>query len=277
PYPGASGSYLNRYWNINSSGITDFTCNVQFDYVPDDVTGIESELYCYRVFPTTNQFNPANSATLQLTADGLTFFGTFTGKEQPNSTKTLTLSHIFIQGLYDSGGIMRQAYGESGPYFDAGIADEITIELRDSENYNTVVQSFNNVLLDVYGSASVDLQTELTGNYYITVKHRNSIETVSASPVSFNSSSIAFSLNLPEMVYGGNLLQTPDGEYVIFGGDIDQDGLVDTGDMTPLDNDSNDFASGYLSTDVNGDGLVDTGDMTIVDNNGTNFISSVTP
>ncbi|PKP36322.1 MAG: hypothetical protein CVT97_09230, partial [Bacteroidetes bacterium HGW-Bacteroidetes-14] len=33
PYPGASGSYLNRYWNINSSGITDFTCNVQFDYV----------------------------------------------------------------------------------------------------------------------------------------------------------------------------------------------------------------------------------------------------
>jgi len=133
------------------------------------------------------------------------------------------------------------------------------------------------VLLDIYGSATINLQSELTGNYYITIKHRNSISTVSSIPVSFDGNEIIYSFSNPEKVYGGNLLQAPDGEYVIFGGDIDQDGLVDTGDLTPLDNDSNIFAFGYLITDVNGDGLVDTGDMTIVDNNGTNFVSSVTP
>jgi hypothetical protein len=83
-YPGASGSYLNRYWNISSSGITDFACNTQFDYVPADVTGIESNLYCYRVAPTVDQYDVANTSLHQLTANGLTSFGTFTGRELYN-------------------------------------------------------------------------------------------------------------------------------------------------------------------------------------------------
>jgi hypothetical protein len=81
PYPGASGSYLNRYWNVTSAGITDFTCNAQFDYVPEDVTGTESNLFCYRVAPTVDQYNAANTSLHQLTANGLTSFGTFTGGE----------------------------------------------------------------------------------------------------------------------------------------------------------------------------------------------------
>ena len=68
-----------------------------------------------------------------------------------------------------------------------------------------------------------------------------------------------------------------DGTYVIYGGDVNLDGYIDSGDMTPLDNDSNNFVSGYANTDVNGDGFVDSGDMTIVDNNGNAFISAVTP
>jgi hypothetical protein len=47
--------------------------------------------------------------------------------------------------------------------------------------------------------------------------------------------------------------------------------------MTPVDNDASSFATGYLSTDVNGDGVIDTGDMTIVDNNTSGFISASYP
>jgi hypothetical protein len=81
-YPGATGSYLNRYWNITSTGITDMICDAQFDYVPADVTGIESELYCYRVAPDVGEYNPADITIHQLTADGVTYFGTFTGTDE---------------------------------------------------------------------------------------------------------------------------------------------------------------------------------------------------
>jgi len=101
-YPGFTGSYLNRYWNINSSGITDFTCNAQFDYVPADVTGIESNLYCYRVAPTVDQYNVANTSLHQLTANGLTSFGTFTGRQQDNPDFPIAFS-ITGGGVYCSG------------------------------------------------------------------------------------------------------------------------------------------------------------------------------
>jgi hypothetical protein len=84
PYPGVSGSYLSRYWNVNSSGITDFTCDAQFNYVPDDVTGNENIIYCFRVDPTTDLYDVADVTLHQLTANDLTSFGIFTGKSQPN-------------------------------------------------------------------------------------------------------------------------------------------------------------------------------------------------
>ena len=59
--------------------------------------------------------------------------------------------------------------------------------------------------------------------------------------------------------------------------DVDQDGSVDTADITPLDNDAANYEAGYLTTDVNGDGAIDTADMTIVDNNSSGFVSAETP
>jgi hypothetical protein len=44
-----------------------------------------------------------------------------------------------------------------------------------------------------------------------------------------------------------------------------------------VDNDSFNYASGYLDSDVNGDGSVDSGDMTIIDNNAAVFIGSMFP
>jgi hypothetical protein len=186
-------------------------------------------------------------------------------------SKTLNLS-VFLEGLYDGSNRMRGANGELGPQFGEGIADEITVELHNTAAYGTIVQSFSGVELDIYGNASVSVPNEVNGSYYITIKHRNSIETVSANSVSFSGSTITYAFDTPASTYGGNLLQMIDGQYVIYGGDVNHDGYIDSGDMTPLDNDSNDFVSGYVNTDVNGDGFVDSGDMTIVDNNGNAFI-----
>jgi hypothetical protein len=65
-YPGVTVSYLNRYWNITSTGITDMICDARFDYVAADVTGTESELYCYRVAPDVGEYNPADTSLPEL-------------------------------------------------------------------------------------------------------------------------------------------------------------------------------------------------------------------
>lgn len=204
--------------------------------------------------------------------------GTSWADVTPTETASGTLNlTVFLQSLYSSFGLMNQAYDENGPKFGNGIADQITVALNDPDNYSTFVYEDACVMLNTDGSASLNVPANLNGDYYITIKHRNSIATVSAMPVSFASGIINYAFDAQEKAFGSNLLETADGYFVIYGGDVDQNGAVDTGDMTPVDNDSSAFRTGYLNTDCDGNGAVDTGDMTIVDNNSAAFISVITP
>ncbi len=192
------------------------------------------------------------------------------------TTKTLNITAL-IEGLYNGNNEMRQASDENGPHFAAGIADQISVEIHNATNYSIVEHTAAFVDLSVNGTASVDLPTSLNGDYYITLRHRNSVETTSAVPVSLSPSVISYSFVTPADVYGGNLQLMTDGAYTIFSGDVNQDGAIDTADMTPVDNDSEAYSSGYLVTDVNGDGVIDTADMTIVDNNSADYVQSAHP
>ncbi|HOP13536.1 MAG TPA: hypothetical protein PLH09_06145, partial [Lentimicrobium sp.] len=60
-------------------------------------------------------------------------------------------------------------------------------------------------------------------------------------------------------------------------GDVNQDGLIDTADMTEVENDAFSFSTSYLPTDVNGDGITDTADMTLIDNNAAAFVNAARP
>jgi len=192
------------------------------------------------------------------------------------STKTLNLSAL-LEGLYDGNGTMRQASDANGAHFGAGIADLIDVELHNSADYSIIEHNAANTELSTSGNATVTIPPALSSSYYITVKHRNSIETTSASPVSFAGSVISYAFDLPAKAFGGNLLQMIDGYYTIYGGDVNQDGTIDTGDGTPIDNDQFMFVMGYIVTDVNGDGTVDTADGTIVDNNQFFFVGTLLP
>ncbi|MFH1120714.1 MAG: hypothetical protein V1775_12905 [Bacteroidota bacterium] len=277
-YPGATGSYINRYWNVTQSNISGFTCNATFKYMQADVVGTESQLYCLRVNPTSVvYFSATNTATDILTANGLTEFGSFTGLQQL-ANKTLNLT-AFLEGLYNGSGTMRKAQNEFGPQFPGLTADQVSIELHNTAVYSTKILTVNNVNLSTTGTAAVTMPGLYSGSYYVTVRHRNSIETTTAAPVSFAGATVNYSFDAPAKAYGGNLLQMagPGTYYAIYGGDVNQDGSVDTGDATPVDNDSAAFVMGYVATDVNGDASVDTGDVTIIDNNGAAFVTSVTP
>jgi len=121
-----------------------------------------------------------------------------------------------------------------------------------------------------------------SGTYYIVAEHRNSIETWSKSGgepyVEATIMNYDFT-NLATQAFGSNMTQV-DNSPVVFGmysGDVNQDDIIDLSDLAQIDNDVNNFATGYIPADANGDGLADLSDYTIADNNAFNTVMKVAP
>lgn len=117
-------------------------------------------------------------------------------------------------------------------------------------------------------------------NYYLTVRHRNSIETWSAAPVSFSDGVLNYDFTTSSsQAYGNNMIQV-DSTPVVFAihsGDPNQDGNVDVDDIVIVYNDALNFVGGYVPSDINGDDFTDVTDLIVTYNNSNQFISKVTP
>ncbi len=94
-----TGNYLNRYWSISSNGITGFSCDALFQYVPADVKGIEGLISCVKVepFPLIS-FGVTDTIHHELTASELTSFSTFTGSEAVTFVYEVAGSGSYCQG-----------------------------------------------------------------------------------------------------------------------------------------------------------------------------------
>lgn len=196
---------------------------------------------------------------------------------QPFGTVSATLNlKLYLEGLFNPVTLrMAKAHDQNGDKYPGTIADQIQVLLADPAFPFAVLHTADNVDLDQDGTCSVTFPFE--GSYYLIVKHRNSIETWSSDPVSLMPGAVTYNFSAAaSRAYGDNLKQIS-GRWVIYSGDVNQDGIIDTADMTPVDNDASNYITGYLNTDVNGDGAIDTGDMTTVDNNANNYIVSQAP
>jgi len=97
PDPNITGNYLNRYWNISQSGITNLSCNASFQYLSADVSGTENKLSCTKVNPLPwVTYALTNAATHQLTALGIVSFGSFTGVKSTIPPANQQLANIDI-------------------------------------------------------------------------------------------------------------------------------------------------------------------------------------
>jgi PKD repeat protein len=197
----------------------------------------------------------------------------------PNPAITTDL-HIkaFLEGLYNGSNTMRQACDASGPHFGTGIADQVTVELHSSSNYGTVTNTFNNVNISTTGDIVMNGITTITsGSYYITLKHRNSIETTSAAPVIFSGGTVNYDFTTSASQAHGNNLLNVNGTYVIYSGDVNQDGYVNLLDMVNIESAAGIFANGYNPQDINGNAVVDFNDMVPVEFNIIKAITSSHP
>ncbi len=137
-----------------------------------------------------------------------------------------------------------------------------------------------------------DIPGTMTGDYYIIVKHRQTVETWSASPVSFAGSIVTYDFTTAaSQAFGNNQKQVDEGIYGLWGGDVTsmfgpQDGYVDIFDNNDIFNLSQLAAFGYIVEDLTGfapaggvgpDGFVDIFDMALVFNNMQLAIGMNTP
>jgi hypothetical protein len=196
--------------------------------------------------------------------------------------KALNLT-LLLEGLASDRGLgappagtMFEAYDENGIKWGPGIADVVTIELRDAA-LGSLIYSVNDVQVSTSGSLSAVVPSIHNGDYYIYVRHRNSITTSTANFVSFSGSTITYDFTTSASQAFGDNMKVVGGYAHVYAGDENVDGLVDSTDLNDCDNDSAAFAAGYLGTDVNGDGLVDSSDLNLIDNNNAAFVASVLP
>lgn len=187
---------------------------------------------------------------------------------------TLNLT-LFIEGYYNGSGMAPALFNE-GVAASTSVTDSITVELHNAAAPYALV-AISKVLLNTDGTASCNWSAA-AGNYYIAVKHRNTVQTWSASPIAISGvpSSYNFS-NAINKAYGSNMVSVNPGVWAFFSGDINQEENVDLLDAAILETDINDFAFGYFASDLNGDGNVDLLDSPVLEENINAFVFSVHP
>ncbi|MEO6696253.1 MAG: arylsulfotransferase family protein [Ignavibacteria bacterium] len=147
--------------------------------------------------------------------------------------------------------------------------DTVRAYLRNNISPYAIVDSAIAVIDTVSATGVYNFENAATGNYYIVVKHRNSIETWSKVGGETLTESVANNysfINAQSQAYGNNLKNVA-GQYCLYQGDINHDGIIDATDEVAIENASGDFLSGYVDTDLTGDGIVDALDLLIADNN----------
>lgn len=147
---------------------------------------------------------------------------------------------------------------------DFQVSDTVTVTLRSQNSPFSVIDQ-SKALLNNSGYATVTFQNAPTGNYYLQVNHRNSIETWSGSAVYLSANYNNYNFTTSSSQAFGNNMALKSGFYCYYSGDINQDQTIDAGDLALAENANGN--SGYLSEDVTGDNFVDAGDVALVENN----------
>lgn len=159
------------------------------------------------------------------------------------------------------------------------LKDTVSVFLMNSNSPYQKIDSARGVVDSLTLTGNFGFRNAPSGIYYLAVKHRNSIETWSKSggeTYTFGGTLNYDFTSAASQAFGNNL-RISGSKYCFYSGDVNQDGIVDLGDGTLIDNDASSFAAGYIATDVNGDGIVDVADAVFADNNAANFVGKITP
>ncbi len=216
-------------------------------------------------FTTMTEVTPAGNIALEM---NLPFF-VYTYRTFRDETAITLLNKIVLEGFYNT---------ENDRL---NMADTVVSYLRKIDSPYVIVDSAKSVLDSINFNGNFRFYNASSGTYYISVKHRNSIETWSKSGGEFLQRGLGnteyYNFTESDTKAFGNNLVLKGSKYCIYGGDANQDGVVDVLDLGLADNGTFNFETGYLNTDFDGNNVVDAADLAIVENNAFLLIAKMTP
>ena len=260
----ATTDSLKRYWTVTSNGVTGPNYTAVFNYTTADIAGNENRLFGQKwdgaTWTNTGAVDGTNN---RFTVSNITSLGSFTAADS-----------VIGGAIHVNVMVIPQGYYNSGDYLNS--TDTIHVFLADANSPYGYVDSISVLLDSLTFTAATTFNIASSGSYYIVVKQRSCVETWSATAIALTKGATA-SYNFTDAqtkAYGDNLIQVSSSpvRYAIYGGDVNQDGYVDPLDLSAIDLDSFNYASGVgLITDVNGDHFVDPLDMSTADLNSFNY------
>ena len=160
------------------------------------------------------------------------------------------------------------------------VNDTAGIYLRNNSAPYNIIDSSKGMLSSSGTGAYIFSNAVNSINYYLVIKHRNSIETWSKTAQQFTASALSYNFTTANsQAYGDNMKQADSSplRFAIFSGDVNQDGFINLTDVVVIYNDAGNFVTGYKVTDVNGDNITDLSDVIIANNNSAGFVTVVRP
>jgi hypothetical protein len=166
--------------------------------------------------------------------------------------------------------LLNQGIGSSST-----ITDSITVLIK--ETGSLITKGSKTVTVSTDGNIYTGFNV-LPGNYYVVIKHRNSILTWSATTVNLNATTCNYDFTTAaNKAYGNNQIQMETGVWAIYTGDINADNSIDSFDKLQVESDIGASRYGYFNTDLNGDGNIDIFDSPVLENNISLGIYSIGP
>lgn len=270
----------NGYWRFNASndslsGVFDLTLfNTNFSNPAAAWTIMQNPGNTGWDLANGNCVSAAPIAAIQRTdMNGISDFAI----AQASSAGVISLNlKLFLQGYYTGASLMSPVMMNQGMSLDTTIVDTVVVELHSGISPFGLVATTTGIL-KTNGIANCSFLAP-TGNYYIVIKHRNSIETWSANPVYITSIPVIYDFSLTaSQAYGSNMVHMDTNVWALFSGDVNQDENSDLLDLSNVEIDISLFQFGYITTDINGDGNVDLLDTPILEHNVSDFIFSNHP
>jgi hypothetical protein len=207
-----------------------------------------------------------------------------------NTVITLAQSHsksldltFYTQGLFNSSTsklnkVQDYVSGSAVDKYAGLVSDLVTVQLASTSAPYSVAYTATNVNLNTNGSCRIPIPGNYTGNYYIVVKHRNSVETWSKSGgESFTGNSTAYNFTTAATQAYASNHKNLGGVWGSYSGDVNQDGFIEAADLNAIYNKNVNFARGFIPEDLTGDSFVESTDLNMVYNNNVNFVRLNTP
>ena len=165
------------------------------------------------------------------------------------------------------------AEGDSLDVAPPAAVDWVLVELRGGTADSTVrarhagLVMRNGAVTEIDGISPLRFEGLTSGNYYIVVRHRNHLPSMSAVPIAMDSAAVTYDFrSAASQSYGGSAVSLTCGKFAMIGGSVDRNRGIGATDLARV-RQAMPSGPAYLDADCNMDGTVTASDLSLTRGN----------